>query len=223
MHDWQTRNRLSFHEAGHAVVAHALGSPIFEVSVVPGDGYDGRCVPGRATNGVFQWRGFSIDEIVINVAGGACERIQFDAVGEGSHSDETKACITARGIARSAGFHFCDHPGEEIVRLARTAAEQILRKRWHEVLRVSFALLRYGTIGDNTMPGAPAYERSFYDVIRPLPATLERRRRINEAKRRRRTSRSTISTSTFTADNAPPSMRSLFFAMQTRNDGGFVL
>ena len=227
-HDWQTRNRLAFHEAGHAVVAHALGSCIFEVSVVPGDGFDGRCVPGRATKGIFKWRDFSIDEIVINVAGGACERIQFDAVGMGSHSDESRACVTARGIAREAGFYYCDRPGEDIVRVARGHAERLLRAHWPKVMRVAFALMRYGTLGDSTMPGSPVYAKPFLEVIRPLPSTIERRRRISEAKRRRRTSRSTkpstAAARTITAATALTDFeRSLFTNMHCRSDGGRII
>src|SRR4051812_29031755 len=103
--DWETRNRLSFHEGGHAVAAHALGSHVFEVSIAPSNDYDGRCVPGVPRNAIYKWRGISIDHIIVDVAGGVAERIEFDAVGLGSHSDEMNANMRARGVAREAGFH----------------------------------------------------------------------------------------------------------------------
>ena len=66
------------------------------------------------------------------------------------------------------------------------------------VMRVSFALMRYGTLGDRNEPGAPAYEKSFYDVINPSP-------RVEEAREQQPQSRSKVAgagTRTITAATA---------------------
>jgi hypothetical protein len=201
------KHRTATHESGHAVSALAMGGGIAQVSIIPGATNLGHC-KASGFKGKHAWRYHSIDHVIYSLAGGTAELIQYGYIGGGCYGDEFDATIEARGIAREAGFYFCDLPAEEIIRIARGHAETLLRANWSKVMRLSFQLLRRGTI-------------EFFDVdkaVEPLPRERGSGRQSSSA-----SSASTQLTPSgvrsYTHATAPAHMRALFEEVQYRTDG----
>lgn len=123
-------HRLAYHEAGHAVVARALGLPIAEVSIDAAHGGVNRYHADRAPVG---WS--TSHDAAVLLAGTMAERLWHpDTTGEGSEDDEA----TLRSLM--AG----ERPPR--VSLARDAVEYLLVDRAGDVEALAEALVKYRSL-----------------------------------------------------------------------------
>lgn len=130
----------AYHEAGHAVVALALGRPVQRVSVLPKREHLGRCEFGR---GVFRpSKDWLEREILISLGGVAAEarhtgRYAWD--GAARDSEYVRRLAVQRAGERQA---------ERLERRLLAKAEYLLARpeHWRAVELIAVELLRYGTI-----------------------------------------------------------------------------
>jgi ATP-dependent Zn protease len=130
----------AYHEAGHAVVALALGRPIHRVSVLPDGQFLGLCQFGK---GVFRPSEDWLErEILIALGGVAAEAIHTDNYAwDGAARD----LLYVRGLAaQRAG----ERQAERLERRMLAKTEHLLAQKghWRAVELIAAELLRRGVI-----------------------------------------------------------------------------
>ncbi len=130
----------AYHEAGHAVVALALGRPVQHVSILPDRTFLGRCEFGK---GVFRPSEDWLErEILIALAGLAAEaRFTGNYAWEGAAHDRQYV----RGLTiQRAG----ESRAERLERRMLSKTEHLLSQdeNWAAVERIAAELLRLGSI-----------------------------------------------------------------------------
>lgn len=93
---------IAVHEAGHAVAALALGSPVTEVSIIC-DGTAGGSTAVRADG--LQTKGRFEDQITIMMGGRAADELVGKGASAGAVSDLASATAVATSMRASFGFH----------------------------------------------------------------------------------------------------------------------
>lgn len=157
MGDPRRRRSVAVHEAGHALVACAVGAPIARVSVEPdrmGEGFEGYCNtlipkgfdPCRRSSEEILRR-----ELVVAVAGPIAEKLgtgRCDRVAAAADTENT-----FRNAVRLVGGDLAGPvsdsswtPAVEWVRRAQDLAESILRKGWRALEALVAALLERGAL-----------------------------------------------------------------------------
>jgi plasmid stabilization system protein ParE len=130
----------AYHEAGHAVMALALGRPVQRVSVRPNHQYLGQCQFGK---GVFRPSEDWLErEILISLGGMAAEAIH---TGDYARDAAARDLRYVRDLAvRRAGAR----QAERLERRLLTKAEHLLGQphHWRAVELIAGELLRCGTI-----------------------------------------------------------------------------
>lgn len=135
----------AYHEAGHAVMALALGRPVAGVSILPGREFLGTCAFGKA---VFRPSEDWLErEILIALAGAAAEarrtgEYAWDAAARDQRYAEGLALQRA-GAARQA---------QRLIRRMLSKAEHLLGREgaWRAVERLAAELMRLGEISGRT-------------------------------------------------------------------------
>jgi plasmid stabilization system protein ParE len=130
----------AFHEAGHAVMALALGRPVQRVSVRPNHQYLGQCRFGK---GVFRPSEDWLErEILISLGGMAAEAIHTGDYARGAAERDLRYVRDL--AARRAGAR----QAERLERRLLTKAEHLLGQahHWRAVDLIAGELLRCGTI-----------------------------------------------------------------------------
>jgi ATP-dependent Zn protease len=131
----------AFHEAGHAVLALALGRPVACVSALPGRHFLGTCAFGKA---VFRPSEDWLErEMLIALAGPAAEARHTGAYcWEGGGRD--LACAEALARQRAGG----DRQAARLLRRMLAKAEHLLYREdnWDAVERLAAQLLRLGEV-----------------------------------------------------------------------------
>ena len=97
---------VSFHEAGHAIVAHFLENcdPIHEVSIIPrgqAGGYT-MTLPGEETH--YITKSSLLDNIAFSMGGRAAEKLEMEDISSGAVSDLKQATNTARRMVVEFGM-----------------------------------------------------------------------------------------------------------------------
>lgn len=134
-----------FFEAGHAVVAHALGGRVLGISCVPSQGRYGYCTHDNCSssedNAAFFCAGRLAEERLIVISGGDLKAMDFML---GLHAfDDMLAGIEAD---RKDGLSPESRP--ERTRKAIEMVEDIFTKKWYAVERLANELLAHGTLNE---------------------------------------------------------------------------
>ncbi len=143
----------AYHEAGHAVMALALGRPVTCVSALPGRGFLGTCAFGKA---VFRPSEDWLErEILISLAGPAAEARRtgvylWDA-GARDQAYAEELALQRAGAARAA---------QRLLRRLLAKAEHLLNREenWRAVERLAAEVLRLGEISGRAA-------RHFYEEV----------------------------------------------------------
>ena len=142
------RRYAAYHEAGHAIVAHALGREIVEVSIVPRDRDRGR----RVSRDALSWRAWTPDErwhhaIAVLVAGvmaagrASTAEIPESVVVGGAHDLEQ-----AVEIVRLKGEPAGSSRYERVMEIGCPIAHEVLEARWPVVEALAQELLQHPRI-----------------------------------------------------------------------------
>lgn len=97
----------AYHEAGHAILFHALPDvgPVYTVSIIPtGTGAAGFTMPLPEKDEMFNTRSRMRQEIIVDLAGRAAEELIFDDITTGASQDIKVATKTARAMVTRYGF-----------------------------------------------------------------------------------------------------------------------
>jgi hypothetical protein len=138
----------AYHEAGHAVMALALGRPVGDVSAVPDRDYLGTCElrkpPGRGPADWFE------QEILIALAGLAAEAIH---TGDYAWSAAERDFRYVRSLTLKRTGN--ERRAERLERRLLAKAEHLLAKggHWRSVERIARELLRCGSISGRAAAG----------------------------------------------------------------------
>jgi ATP-dependent Zn protease len=142
--DELARQATAYHEAGHAVIAMALGRPVRAVSILPNGDFLGTC---HFHKGVFRpSKDWLEQEILIAVAGVAAEAIH---TGEHAWEGATRDFQYARRLAaRRAG----DRQAERLLRRSLAKVENLFadEQHWKAVELIAAELLQHGAISGRT-------------------------------------------------------------------------
>jgi cell division protease FtsH len=122
MLDEETRRRIAAHEAGHAVVATALGEEVHRVSAVSRGRGLGSVGLDAGEDAVLMSSEELFDRIVVTVSGRAAEELLLGSASTGGESDLERAT----GLARDMVVRFGMSPRVGRVRLVGTAADVFL-------------------------------------------------------------------------------------------------
>lgn len=148
------RGITAYHEAGHAVMALALGRPVAAVSILPDRRFLGICAFGKA---VFRPTEDWLErEILIALAGIAAEaRHTGEYAWDAADRDRAYAAELA---AERAGS---DRKAERLLRRLLSKAEHLLGRpeNWQAVEQLAAELLRVGEISGRAA-------RHFFDAAR---------------------------------------------------------
>lgn len=135
----------AYHEAGHAVVALALGRSVQRVSILPGRGWLGRCEFQKGR--VRPSEDWLEREILISLAGAAAEaRYSGAYTWEGAAAD-------LRNVRRLAVQRAGQRQAERLERRLLAKVEHLLDQpgHWRTVERIAVELLRCETISGRTV------------------------------------------------------------------------
>ncbi len=130
----------AYHEAGHAVIALALGRAVQRVSIVPGRGWLGRCEFQKGR--VRPSEDWLESEILISLAGAAAEARHTGAYAwEGAIAD-------LRTVRRLAVQRASERQAERLERRLIAKVEHLLNQagHWRAVELIAVELLRCETI-----------------------------------------------------------------------------
>lgn len=97
----------AYHEAGHAILFHALPEvgPVYTVSIIPtGLGAAGYTMPLPERDEMFNTKGRMLQEIMVSLGGRIAEEIIFDDITTGASSDIKKATKLARKMVTRFGM-----------------------------------------------------------------------------------------------------------------------
>jgi ATP-dependent Zn protease len=134
----------AFHEAGHAVVAMALGQPVHRVSIVPNQDHLGRCEFGKGRNRPSE--DWLERQILISLGGIAAE-----ARHTGRYAWDM-ATRDARYVRRLAVQRAGERQADRLQRRLLAKVEHLLAREahWRAVEKIAAELLRCGTISGRT-------------------------------------------------------------------------
>ena len=97
----------AYHEAGHAILFHALPDvgPVHTVSVIPtGAGAAGYTMPLPEKDEMFDTKGHMIQEIMVSLGGRIAEEIILDDITTGASQDIKQATAMAKAMVTKYGF-----------------------------------------------------------------------------------------------------------------------
>ena len=97
----------AYHEAGHAILFHALPDvgPVYTVSIIPtGVGAAGYTMPLPEKDEMFNTKGRMRQDIIVGLGGRIAEEMVFDDVTTGASQDIKMATKTARSMVTRYGF-----------------------------------------------------------------------------------------------------------------------
>ena len=113
----------AYHEAGHAILFHALPDvgPVYTVSIIPtGAGAAGYTMPLPEKDEMFMTRGQMLQHIMVSLGGRIAEEIIFKDITTGASSDIKKATKVARrmvtrfGMSENIGVICYDDDDDEV-------------------------------------------------------------------------------------------------------------
>ncbi len=131
----------AYHEAGHAVMALALGRPVAHVSIRPGREFLGTCAFGKA---VFRPSEDWLErEALIALAGAAAEARRTGEYAWGAAARD-QAYVEELALQRAGGAR----QAQRLLRRLLAKAEHLLARQenWRAVERLAAELLRRGEI-----------------------------------------------------------------------------
>lgn len=97
----------AYHEAGHAILFHALPDvgPVYTVSIIPtGAGAAGYTMPLPEKDEMFNSKGRMIQDIIVGLGGRVAEELVFDDVTTGASQDIKQCTRTARDMVMKYGM-----------------------------------------------------------------------------------------------------------------------
>ena len=97
---------IAYHEAGHAVAHHALGTldPIHYITIIPRGGAGGFTMWRPEEEGGLETRTYFEDSIVTALGGRVAEKLIFDEITTGASGDIRQATSMARAMVVNYGF-----------------------------------------------------------------------------------------------------------------------
>ncbi len=101
------RRITAYHEAGHAILFHALPEvgPVYTISIIPtGMGAAGYTMPLPENDNMFNTRGKMLDDITVSLGGRIAEDIIFDDITTGASQDIKQATKVARAMVTRFGM-----------------------------------------------------------------------------------------------------------------------
>ncbi len=103
----QEKKLVSYHEAGHAIVAKALShcDPVTEVSIIPRGGAGGYTLTRPEDDADTYSRLYILDRITMCLGGRAAEKLVLGDVSTGASSDIKHATELAKGYVTKYGMH----------------------------------------------------------------------------------------------------------------------
>lgn len=163
----EERERMARHEAGHAVVAHALGHQVTKVTIVPN--------PERQSGGHTIWRHrddapVSIDHVAVTYAGPLAEGSGYAPAFPLEHDDFTR--MWRWSVAASVIDEAQRTPGEVIDAGARLA-RRLLDEHSQIVSRLAAALVCHSGRARHRRVPVPGVDAR----VRTSPAPIRRHRR----------------------------------------------
>ncbi len=135
----------AYHEAGHAVMALALGRPVAHVSIRPGREFLGTCAFGKA---VFRPSEDWLErEALIALAGAAAEARRTGVYAWGGAARD-QAYVEELALQRAGGAR----QAQRLLRRLLAKAEHLLARQenWRAVERLAAELLHRGEISGRT-------------------------------------------------------------------------
>ena len=116
------RRITAYHEAGHAILFHALPDvgPVYSVSIIPTGGAGGYTMPLPEKDDMFNTKGHMLQEITVALGGRVAEEEVFDDITTGASQDIrqataiAKSMITKFGMSERLGLINYDNDSEEV-------------------------------------------------------------------------------------------------------------
>ena len=116
------RRITTYHEAGHAILFHALPDvgPVYSVSIIPTGGAGGYTMPLPEKDDMFNTKGHMLQEITVALGGRVAEEEVFDDITTGASQDIrqataiAKSMITKFGMSERLGLINYDNDSEEV-------------------------------------------------------------------------------------------------------------
>ena len=112
----------AYHEAGHAILFHALPDvgPVYSVSIIPTGGAGGYTMPLPEHDEMFNTKGHMLQEITVALGGRVAEEEIFDDITTGASQDIkqataiAKSMITKFGMSERLGLINYDNDSDEV-------------------------------------------------------------------------------------------------------------
>ena len=112
----------AYHEAGHAILFHALPDvgPVYSVSIIPTGGAGGYTMPLPEHDDMFNTKGHMLQEITVALGGRVPEEEIFDDITTGASQDIkqataiAKSMITKFGMSERLGLINYDNDSDEV-------------------------------------------------------------------------------------------------------------
>ena len=116
------RRITAYHEAGHAILFHALPDvgPVYSVSIIPTGGAGGYTMPLPEKDDMFNTKGHMLQEITVSLGGRVAEEEIFDDITTGASQDIkqataiAKSMITKFGMSEKLGLINYDNDSDEV-------------------------------------------------------------------------------------------------------------
>ena len=116
------RRITAYHEAGHAILFHALPDvgPVYSVSIIPTGGAGGYTMPLPEKDDMFNTKGHMLQEITVALGGRVAEEEIFDDITTGASQDIkqataiAKSMITKFGMSERLGLINYDNDSDEV-------------------------------------------------------------------------------------------------------------
>src|SRR5262245_42115832 len=138
--DAPSAEAAAYHEAGHAVVALALGRPIHRVSLTPDRAGLGLCEFGK---GVFRPSEDWLEREILIALGGVAAEARFTGDYAWDAADRDLQYVRDLAVQRAG-----DRQADRLERRLLAKAEHLLAKpgHWRAIERIAAELLRLGAI-----------------------------------------------------------------------------
>ena len=112
----------AFHEAGHAILFHALPDvgPVYSVSIIPTGGAGGYTMPLPEKDEMFNTKGKMLQDITVALGGRVAEEEVFDDITTGASQDIkqatglAKSMVTKFGMSEAVGLVNYDNDSDEV-------------------------------------------------------------------------------------------------------------
>lgn len=112
----------AFHEAGHAILFHALPDvgPVYSVSIIPTGGAGGYTMPLPENDEMFNSKGKMLQDITVALGGRVAEEEVFDDITTGASQDIkqatslAKSMVTKFGMSEALGLISYDDDSDEV-------------------------------------------------------------------------------------------------------------